>query len=1265
MSLEPETVDSDQLIGFSYLTLNDAGLPEPALDEMNRILAQTPDGPDRAKKLHTLAIFYRDEYMKSGNMEHLEAALQNSQEAVMQTPDEHQDLPQHLQTLGDFFTYRFQRSGNVLDLDNALKNFREAVAKTAEGDPQVLPHLSSLAAFSMARYLLAADLQDLETAIQNYQALVKQIAEGHSDLPMHLQNLAGCYIAQYQRLGELKSLDLALESQQKAVDLIPEGNQDYLSYMSLAVSFTYRFQRLKDLVDLEASLLNFQKAALFIPQGNPHLPLCLHNLASAFRNRYLILGQLEDLDAALQNDQAAVAQTPNGHSDFHMRLQDLGLACRDRYQRLGDLKDLEAALEYFRKAVENTPDGMAFTDRFQQLGELKDLEAALKSKQNAVAQTAKDHPQLPRHLQSLGVSYRDNYMRLGDLKDLDAMMQNFQEAVDLTPAGHPHLAGYLESLAVSQRDKYERSGDSQDLQSATKNLQAAVAQTQEGHPDYVMRLQNLAACLTDQYQASGNLKYLKDALEGYQRAVAKTPEGHPDLPKLLQNLAGSYMDKYRRSGNLQDLEKALAADKKALAQNTGWTSKFTCTLQDLGDLEAAVEHFQKAVAVTPEDHPALSHLQQSLGRALSDRYLRLNNLEDLQAALSMKQAVVSQPNGSQSARPGYLQTAVFETPEGHSELPARLRSWAASLTDQYQHSGDLKDLEAALEINKRAVEKTAEQHPDYPGLLQSLAFSFILRFQKLKDPKDLGAFFSNSRISFETASSNPVASWEAALKWAAIAQDQKHWDECLKAYSNAFRLLSELLWIGNPVTARQEANRHINIAQTVSDAVSACIEQADYVLAIELLEQGLATTFQQVLELKTSVDMLQKSDADEFQLLSSQLYSGTSEDPKETASRRHELLEEIRKRPGFEYFLSPKPYKELCRASQHGPVVILNSHAAHCDAIIILNATSDPIHVALANVNLNNLKHHRNMLREVIHGRSTVERAEEVTRLYGSREGYVDAFQTLLSWIWMNIVKHVYGALKLHNIAKGRLWWCPMGAFIGLPLHAADISDQFIQSYTSTLGALLNANSKKPASTHPILGVVGVTHTAPGGKQTLPGVQVEITKILSTVGEEQVQSLVGEEATVESVQTQLKNCSWIHLACHGEQNMLDPPRSRLLLYKGSLELDTILQMSLENAELVFLAACQTAKGDAELVNESFHLGGGFIAAGFRGAIGTMWSMLDKDGPVVAETVYSHFFRNGGSPQATDAAEALQLAVRRLRDEGASYERWVPFIHIGV
>jgi CHAT domain-containing protein len=171
--------------------------------------------------------------------------------------------------------------------------------------------------------------------------------------------------------------------------------------------------------------------------------------------------------------------------------------------------------------------------------------------------------------------------------------------------------------------------------------------------------------------------------------------------------------------------------------------------------------------------------------------------------------------------------------------------------------------------------------------------------------------------------------------------------------------------------------------------------------------------------------------------------------------------------------------------------------------------------------------------------------------------------------------------------------------------------------------------------------------------------------ICSLVNKPHVLCLEGKQATVDAVKHQLQDCSWIHLACHGIQDSIDPAKSRLLLCGGSLELGSILQMDLSKAQFVFLAACQTAMGDAQLVNESFHLGGGFIAAGFQGAIGTMWSMNDADGPLVAESVYSYLFWDGQQPQASDAADALRLAVEKLKAEKVPFERWIPFIHMGV
>ncbi|KAJ7876956.1 CHAT domain-containing protein, partial [Mycena leptocephala] len=246
-----------------------------------------------------------------------------------------------------------------------------------------------------------------------------------------------------------------------------------------------------------------------------------------------------------------------------------------------------------------------------------------------------------------------------------------------------------------------------------------------------------------------------------------------------------------------------------------------------------------------------------------------------------------------------------------------------------------------------------------------------------------------------------------------------------------------------------------------------------------------------------------------------------------------------------------------------------------------------------------------------------------------------------------------------------RIWWLPIGAFTNLPLHASVPDDQFIHSYTATLGSLLEAY-KRENCPQPKVGVVGVTHTDHTQRNYLRGIRSEVQKICSIIKDPELQCLEGKHATPDAVKVQLNYCSWVHLACHGVQELNQPTKSRLLLYNGDLELETIIRMPLLNADFVFLSACQTAMGDTKLINEAFHLSGGLIVAGFRSAVGTLWSMNDEDGPLVADTFYSHLFCNGREPRASDTAEALKRAVEELRaTKKVPHERWIPFIHIGV
>jgi len=181
----------------------------------------------------------------------------------------------------------------------------------------------------------------------------------------------------------------------------------------------------------------------------------------------------------------------------------------------------------------------------------------------------------------------------------------------------------------------------------------------------------------------------------------------------------------------------------------------------------------------------------------------------------------------------------------------------------------------------------------------------------------------------------------------------------------------------------------------------------------------------------------------------------------------------------------------------------------------------------------------------------------------------------------------------------------------------------------------------------------------------LPGAAVELARIRQRARHFDVHALEGSIASVENVVKGMESYSWVHLACHGVQDMLEPTKSSLCLHDGHLELSTIITKSFPHADFAFLSACQTATGDERLSEEAIHLAAGLMLTGYRGVIATMWSIKDEDAPVVADHVYSELF-SGVEPDSTNTALALHRAVKFLRQKvgDSAFLSWVPFIHVG-
>jgi CHAT domain-containing protein len=222
-----------------------------------------------------------------------------------------------------------------------------------------------------------------------------------------------------------------------------------------------------------------------------------------------------------------------------------------------------------------------------------------------------------------------------------------------------------------------------------------------------------------------------------------------------------------------------------------------------------------------------------------------------------------------------------------------------------------------------------------------------------------------------------------------------------------------------------------------------------------------------------------------------------------------------------------------------------------------------------------------------------------------------------------------------------------------------------VSSYTPTLNALINATDSHKVQ-HKFRGLLAVSQPDTPEQSPLPNTTVELEKIKGRALKFGFHPLEGPAASVKSVITGMESHSWVHLACHAEQNPAEPTKSALCLYDGHLELSTIITKSFPYADFAFLSACQTATGDENLSEEAVHLAAGMMLAGYRGVIATMWSIQDRDAPLIADKVYADLF-DGTEPDSAKAALALHRAVRGLRQQVGDLDflSWVPFIHVGI
>ncbi|KAA1477031.1 TPR-like protein [Dentipellis sp. KUC8613] len=1147
---------------------------------------------------------------------------------------------------------RFEQTGHLPDIDNAILALREALDIIPAQHEYVSKFLSNLAYLYEVRFDRSGILEDIDQSIAIREQLLAEVASDVSKQPDRLISLAVLLCSRFQHSGELADIDKAILLEREAISLVPESDASYFRYMShLGMALSIRFERKGQRVDLDESIAVQERTISLAPNDYPGKPNYYNNFGGTLLRRFEYLGNLADIDRAISMGQRAVSLVSDGHPVKPEYLNNLSGSCAARFERLGNLSDLEQSIKAAENAISLAPYpsaglystlGAAYSSRFRRLGEPVDLDKAIECNKVSMSLAPEDHAAKPVYLNNLSISLRNSFLHLGQLTDIDAAILQEQQAVGITPPDHNDYPQYVGNLATMLSLRFLQLGESKDIDEAIALAERAVNATPKGHPAMPDRLITLANCFTRRYERFGTNAGLDDAILAYREAVDLTADDDRMKPGRLNNLGGPLLRRFEHFGSPRE-----------------------------ADLELAISVLQKATALTQEGHAEMPLILGNLGMALRDRYEHRGRVEDIQESIAkLEQAVSLTPDGL-SAKSRYLNN-LGDSFAAHFARSDNRTGSADKAIEAFQTSAKSVGGSPSLRLYAaREWAKICLKRDGVPSLeAHTIVMSLVPRVVWL-----------GSGISQRY---EDVMSISGAVNEAAAAAIQ------LQDYTSALEWLEQgraIVW-GQMIHLRTPVDdleaTEPTLAKQLRD-VSHQLERAGYPQS-----SGSVADTTDRLSVQQEVDLQHK-----------------------LAARWESLIETVRSLPGFENFLRPRTIAELSLAAQDGAIVVVNMHRSRCDALILRRAPDVQLqHVALPRMSyqlgqdMRSLMHQMLSSSNVRQGESKPVRSQVSDELLLSPElwskvtepavgdeseqergsriasvGNMSVFERVLKILWLDLVKPIIDVLGHERKPDGALGetlphvtWCGTGPMAFLPLHAAGIYDEsdqaqkvfeyVVSSYTPSITPLLAVRSptKQPLPK----GILAISQSHTPSKPALPGAIEELDAIKKLFDSSDASYLQEESATVASVINTMDERPWIHLACHGVQRADDPTKSGFCLEDGMLELSAIMEKSLQHAELAFLSACQTATGDEKRPDEGIHLAAGMLLAGYHSVLGTMWSIKDRDAPVVAGEVYRYLLQGDGERNSRRAAYALHRAVARLRAtlQKNEFVRWVPFIHVG-
>ncbi len=250
------------------------------------------------------------------------------------------------------------------------------------------------------------------------------------------------------------------------------------------------------------------------------------------------------------------------------------------------------------------------------------------------------------------------------------------------------------------------------------------------------------------------------------------------------------------------------------------------------------------------------------------------------------------------------------------------------------------------------------------------------------------------------------------------------------------------------------------------------------------------------------------------------------------------------------------------------------------------------------------------------------------------------------------IAEHLAGIEELIIVPHHLLHLIPFAALPVLPSPTSDselgaiakyLGDKFLIRYTPSCQVLEFCANRGEVETRLSVLQYGTVEDA---EDNLPCAGFEGEQISQLCGIPESRRLKGKTQTTRDNYRRLAEQVQVLHSCHHAQSRLDNPlESVLKLGDGSITLGQLMTPAwrLPNLSDVFLSCCETGLGVPALTDDILTLSTGFLCAGARSAVSTLWSVNDLATALFSIFYYQHRQEGNSRP------EALRQAQVKLRE----------------